>query len=116
LDTHTLGIEILSSAIGTNQTDFLIDYLIYDATVNSTVPTPEQQTTWVFVDDQSEYLQYSEGESGWSRNLPGFPETPNFNLTDAAFNSSAIGPMSASSTVSLNFTGEYHRKLHLFQS
>jgi hypothetical protein len=105
---HTLEVEILTSATATNQTDFLIDYLVYYATVNSTIPTSEQQTSWVFIDDQSEYLQYSEGASGWNRNVLGFPETPNFNLTDAAFNSSAIGPTSASSTVSLNFTGEIH--------
>jgi hypothetical protein len=105
LNTHTLEIDILTSAAATNESNFLIDYLIYNATINSTIPTPEKQTSWVFVDDQSEYLQYSNRVNGWSQNVLGFQETPNFNLTDAAFNSSVTGPTSASSSVSLHFTG-----------
>lgn len=104
-NTHTLEIEVLSAASTTNRSDFLIDYLIYNATVNSTIPSPEKQTSWVFVDDQSPYLNYSQGGNGWSGNVINFPGTSDFNLTDAAFNSSVMGPTSSSSTVTLNFTG-----------
>lgn len=102
-DTHKLSMEVLTSAPETNVSAFYFDYIIYEATLNSSIPSPTEQTSWIFVDDQSPYLEYNKG--GWSRNILNAPFTANFNLTDVAFNSSVIGPMDSSSTVSLNFTG-----------
>lgn len=114
---HTLEVEILNSASG-NQSTFMLDYLIYEASVNSTIPTGHDGgTSWVFVDDRSPYLVYQDGSGasssgvdgtavGWVSTVPGFTSSDLFNLTDLAYNSSLMGPTSASSTVSLNFTGE----------
>lgn len=46
----------------------MLDFLIYEAAMNSTIPTAEtsQQTSWIFVDDQSPYLEYSYGD--WQNN------------------------------------------------
>lgn len=103
--SHTLEIKILTSASSTNESDFLIDYLIYNAPVNSTISTSAegQLTSGIFVDDRSPYLNYSEG--GWSNDVLDFPGQADFNLTDASFNSSVTGPTGPSSTVSLSFTG-----------
>ena len=115
-NTHTLELEILSEATPANMSTFRVDYLIYEATVNSTLPPSETDSISIFIDDRSEYLVYSDGHGhsssssasgipGWSTSVPGFRPTDSFNLTDISFNESLIGPTSASSTVSLNFTG-----------
>lgn len=88
----------------------MLDYLIYEAIPNSTIPTPETQTSWVFIDDRSEYLIYGDGEGqggtpGWSADVQGFPSKDGFNITDATFNSTVMGPTTGLSTVSFNFTG-----------
>lgn len=99
--SHTLGVEVLTSASTLTDSNFFIDYLIYEASENSTVSTTED-TSWIFIDDHSPYLNYSDG---WTGNVLGFPQQGNFNLTDATFNSSVMGPTSSSSNVSLKFTG-----------
>lgn len=100
--------KILSSAPRGNISNIFFDYLIYNATVNSSMPSPSAQTSWLFVDDQSEWLEYSGDPNGWDTTVVNFPGTQTFNLTDATFNSSVMGPTSRASTVSLNFTGQSH--------
>lgn len=113
---HTLEVEILSSASG-NQSTFMVDYLIYEATTNSTISVGDGGKSWVFVDDRSPYIVYQDGSGasssgtdgmavGWIPTVPGFTSTKSFNITDLAFNSTLMGPTNASSVVSLNFTGE----------
>lgn len=98
--THNLTMEILAPNFGaTNNSNVWIDYIIYEAVENSTVPTFTAQTSWIFVDDWSPYLEY--GDDEWSGTIPYFTS----NMTDVAFNSSVTGPTNTSSTVSLNFTG-----------
>lgn len=102
----------------------MFDYLIYEAEINSFIPTADDERSWIFIDDRSEYLVYSDGQSlshggcdtspGWSTNVLGFGFSQNYNITDLADNSSAIGPNDASSTVSLNFTGN-QPLIHLSQ-
>lgn len=101
--SHTLEVEVLTSASTGTDSNFFIDYLIYEASENSTVSDNTNETSWIFIDDQSSYLQYS--EDGWTGDVLDFPQQANFNLTDVTLNSSVMGPTSSSSTFSLNFTG-----------
>ncbi|EIM84160.1 uncharacterized protein STEHIDRAFT_159753 [Stereum hirsutum FP-91666 SS1] len=103
---HTLDIDI--AIAGTSSTifsDFLFDYIIYEASVNSSIPTTEDGTSWIFIDDSSPYLTPSDN---WSRNgaLPDF-STPlsGENITDATLNSTVLAPTASGATISLNFTG-----------
>lgn len=51
---------------------FFIDCSIYDAMINSTLPTTNAKMSWVFLDDTSSYLHPTDD---WSRTsaLPNFP-------------------------------------------
>lgn len=103
--THTLGIEITGTEASTTEiSDFFVDYLIYEASVNSTIPTADDSASWVFIDDTSPYLNVS---SDWSRTLPNFapPEGGNEGITDAVLNSTILSPTASGATISLNFTG-----------
>lgn len=96
---HNISMEILSPNTATSVSNVFLDYLVYEATASSSIPNGTVQTSWVFVDDSSPYLEY---DGGWDDSVPN-PE--DLNVTDAIFNSTISGPFSSSSTVSLNFTG-----------
>lgn len=82
--------------------DFFIDYIIYEASANSTISGSDAKTSFIFVDDTSSYLEYS---SDWTHTVTNFPGNADFNLTDATYNSSVMAPTSPWATVSLEFFG-----------
>lgn len=103
---HSLSVQVLTSVPNSSkQSNFFPDYFIYEATINSTIPNSDNQTSWIFVDDQSPYLDY--GDFGWSSDVPAFSQSGSFNITDISFNSSLTFPTETSSLVMLNFSGTY---------
>ncbi|KAF7366018.1 hypothetical protein MVEN_00477700 [Mycena venus] len=89
---HTLDITIGSI----NTTDVLLDYLIYEASQNSTLEGSAQ----ILVLNTSPQLAYSQG---WSPGITGLRD----GLTEQAIslNNSVEGAADLGATVSLNFTG-----------
>lgn len=102
--THVLTVTILASNSFnlTHPSDLFLDFLIYEATVNSTIPRSDagNQTSWIFVDDTSPYLEYSDG--GW---VPNPVDYTGLLHNSSVFNASITQPLGQNSTVSLNFTG-----------
>lgn len=105
---HTLGISISpehedpSDIAGSS---FQLDYLIYEATVNSTISN--STTSWVFVDDSNPFLAYSEGD--WS--TPGttvwVPST-SLTLDEVTLNRTLTASTAPGATVYLQFTGAHY--------
>lgn len=94
--------EISGSWDLSHPSNVAIDYLIYEATVNSTIsqsPTGNQ-TSFIFVDDTSPYLEYNQG--GWEPNPAVHIDLLH---NSGIFNASVTQPLSPNSTVSLDFTG-----------
>lgn len=105
--THALSIE-LQNSVNTvlNQSSFFFDYLLYEATPNSSISNSTGGTSWIFVDDTSPYLQYDDGWSKVSDVQPQiFGDGQDQNITDASFNSTLMRPTGAGSKVALDFTG-----------
>lgn len=99
---HRLTMEISGSFSLTHPSDVVLDFLIYEATANSTIPSSEtaSQTSWIFVDDTSPYLEYS--RDSWQPNPASYIELLH---NSSIVNASVTQPLSQNSTVSLNFTG-----------
>lgn len=106
--THTLSIEVQNSATVGKQSSFYFDYLVYEATPNSSIPEPTAGTSWIFVDDKSPYLQY---DDGWSDVQNAQADIDYQNITDASFNSTLTSPTRGGASVALNFSGEHDARI-----
>lgn len=100
--THHLTMEISGSFDLSHPSDVVLDFIIYEAAVNSTIPSSDtgSQTSWIFVDDQSPYLKYS--QDGWQQNPAVYMDLLH---NSSIFNTTITQPLVQDSIVSLNFTG-----------
>lgn len=102
---HTLGISISpehKNASNIAGSSFQLDYLIYEATVNSTITN--STTSWVFVDDSNPFISYSVDD--WS--TPGttvwVPST-SLTLDAVTLNRTLTASTAPGATMYLEFTG-----------
>lgn len=104
-ESHTLELGIFDPTVAFNGTsgpafNFLFDYLIYEATINSTISNP--QTSQIFIDDTSPYLTYS---GDWESGVPTAALSQTLTETDATINGTLMGATVSGATVSLSFIG-----------
>lgn len=103
---HNLSMQTSTSANTKNHSNLFLDYIIYEAVLNSTIHTSVERRSWIFIDDTSPSLQYSP-TSGWSTDGSEIPLQYNLDMMDVSMNSSLTWPTGSSSIVSVNFTGIY---------
>lgn len=95
-EEHQLNMSYTFTGSNAN---FYLDYLIYDASENSTI----SDSSHIFIDDTSPYLQWS--SSGWSSShIPTLSES---SPTSGTFNQSVAEATASGATVSLLFWGEF---------
>ncbi|KAJ7123936.1 hypothetical protein C8R43DRAFT_958839 [Mycena crocata] len=91
--SHTLDITLTA----VNSRDVFLDYLIYEASPNSTVGTAQ-----LLILNTNPFLTYS---AGWSNGLTGL--RPGLVQTAVSLNNSVEGAAQLGATVAFNFTGSY---------
>lgn len=99
VNNHQLNISI---SFPGNDSVFYLDYLIYDASENSSITNPTTST--IFIDDTSPYLQYS--QAGWT--LGHGPSFGSVTSEEAVtLNASIAQATTLGANVSLTFFGMY---------